>query len=123
MNSANSGAAPRQGAAVDRARRHLPAVCSGGCVSGACSRGDNRWRRARRAHHHRQHVRPGQTERRDDGNSEMNWLRSRSYAWPVLGALLAFVIFNGFASPAFIDPANWNGLLVGAAPFIIAAMA
>jgi len=53
----------------------------------------------------------------------MNWFRSRSYSWPVLGALLAFVVFNCFASPAFVDPANWNGLLVGAAPFVITAMA
>ncbi len=52
-----------------------------------------------------------------------NWLRSRSYAWPVLGALVLFTILNGIASPAFVDPANWNAVLVGAAPAIITAMA
>ena len=53
----------------------------------------------------------------------MNWLRNRSYAWPILGALAIFVALNGLASHAFIEPGNWNGLLVGAAPFVITAMA
>ena len=53
----------------------------------------------------------------------MTWLRNRLYAGPVLVALVAFVILNMLASRAFIDPGNWNGLLVGAAPFMITAMA
>ncbi|MDR3496681.1 MAG: ABC transporter permease [Ancalomicrobiaceae bacterium] len=53
----------------------------------------------------------------------MNWLRTHSYAAPVLAALVIFLILNALASPAFLDPDNWNGLLVGAAPFIIIAMA
>lgn len=53
----------------------------------------------------------------------MNWFQSRSYAWPVLVGLAVFIALNAFASPAFTDPSNWNGLMVGAAPFVIIAMA
>lgn len=53
----------------------------------------------------------------------MTWLKSRSYAWPVLVALVVFLGLNAIASSAFTDPSNWNGLLVGATPFIIMAMA
>lgn len=53
----------------------------------------------------------------------LSWLRDRGYAVPVSIATVIFIVLNGFASPAFIDPSNWNGLLVGAAPFIITAMA
>jgi len=53
----------------------------------------------------------------------MNPLKSRSYAWSVLAALLIFIILNALASPAFLRPDNWNGLLVGATPFMILAMA
>lgn len=53
----------------------------------------------------------------------MNWLKARSYAWPVLGALLVFIALDAAASPAFMDPGNWNAMLVGAAPSIIIAMA
>jgi ribose transport system permease protein len=41
----------------------------------------------------------------------------------VLAALAIFLALNAAASHAFLDPANWNGMLVGAAPFIIVAMA
>lgn len=53
----------------------------------------------------------------------MNWLTSRSYAWPILAVVVVFTALNAIASPAFSDPSNWNGLLIGAAPFIITAMA
>lgn len=53
----------------------------------------------------------------------MNWLKARSYAWPALIGMVVFAVLNALASPSFTDPANWNGMLVGAAPFIIIAMA
>jgi ribose transport system permease protein len=53
----------------------------------------------------------------------MNWLKARSYAWPALAGLALFVVLNAIASPAFTDPSNWNGLMVGVAPFVIVAMA
>ena len=53
----------------------------------------------------------------------MTWFASRSYAWPVLAALVVFLMFNSLASSAFTTPANWNSMLIGAAPFIIIAMA
>lgn len=53
----------------------------------------------------------------------MSWFRARSYAWPVLAALAVFLGLDALASRAFLDPANWNGMLVGAAPFILTAMA
>jgi ribose transport system permease protein len=52
----------------------------------------------------------------------MNWFASRSYAWPILAAVVLFTALNALASPAFIDPTNWNGMLIGVAPFIILAM-
>ncbi|HXD91458.1 MAG TPA: ABC transporter permease [Candidatus Binataceae bacterium] len=36
---------------------------------------------------------------------------------------MIFAILNAAASPAFTDSGNWNGMLIGAAPFIITAMA
>ena len=57
------------------------------------------------------------------GARRMMWLARRSYAWPVIAAVTVFALLNALASPAFLSPANWNGLLVGAAPFIILAMA
>ena len=53
----------------------------------------------------------------------MSWIMSRRYAWPILVALVMFTILNAAASPAFTNAGNWNGMLVGAAPFIITAMA
>ena len=53
----------------------------------------------------------------------MTWFASRSYAWPVLGAFVIVLIFNSLASSAFTTPANWNSMLIGAAPFVITAMA
>jgi ribose transport system permease protein len=53
----------------------------------------------------------------------MSWIMKRSYAWPVLVALAVCTILNAAASRAFVDPGNWNGMLIGATPFIIAAMA
>ncbi|RUU80614.1 ABC transporter permease [Mesorhizobium sp. M7A.F.Ca.MR.362.00.0.0] len=53
----------------------------------------------------------------------MKWLGDRSYAWPVLIAVVIFTALNAFASPAFTDVTNWNGMLIGVAPFIITAMA
>ena len=53
----------------------------------------------------------------------MNWIANRRYAWPILIGLLAFIGLNAAVSRAFTDPHNWNGLLIGAAPFIITAMA
>jgi ribose transport system permease protein len=53
----------------------------------------------------------------------VNWIASRGYAWPVLAAVAVFLVVNSIVSPAFTDPANWNGMLIGAAPFIILAMA
>lgn len=53
----------------------------------------------------------------------MTWFASRSYAWPVLAALVVFLALNSLASSAFTTPANWNSLMIGAAPFIITAMA
>jgi ribose transport system permease protein len=53
----------------------------------------------------------------------MNWLAARSYAWPVIGAFFICLACNSLASPAFTTPANWNSLLIGAAPFVITAMA
>lgn len=53
----------------------------------------------------------------------MKWLADRSYAWPVLAAVVVFTALNAVASPAFVDSGNWNGMLIGVAPFIITAMA
>jgi ribose transport system permease protein len=53
----------------------------------------------------------------------MDWITGRRYAWPILVALVIFAILNAAASPAFTDSVNWNGMLIGAAPFIITAMA
>ncbi len=53
----------------------------------------------------------------------MTWVRTHSYALPVAGALVVIVVLNAMASPGFIQPDNWNGLLIGAAPYIITAMA
>lgn len=53
----------------------------------------------------------------------MSPLKSRSYAWSALAAMLIFIVLNAFASPAFLRPDNWNGLFVGAVPFTILAMA
>jgi ribose transport system permease protein len=53
----------------------------------------------------------------------MKWLADRSYAWPVLAAVVIFTAFNAVASPAFTDASNWNGMLIGVAPFILTAMA
>jgi len=53
----------------------------------------------------------------------MGWITNRRYAWPILVALVIFAILNAAASPAFTDSGNWNGMLIGAAPFIITAMA
>lgn len=53
----------------------------------------------------------------------MSWIAKRSYAWPVLVAVVVFTALNAFASPAFTDSSNWNGMLIGMAPFIICAMA
>ncbi len=53
----------------------------------------------------------------------MIWLKSRSYAWPVLLAVVLFLILNALASPAFTEVSNWNGMLIGATPFIIMATA
>jgi ribose/xylose/arabinose/galactoside ABC-type transport system permease subunit len=53
----------------------------------------------------------------------MSWITSRRYAWPILVALVIFAMLNAAASPAFTDSGNWNGMLIGAAPFIITAMA
>jgi ribose transport system permease protein len=53
----------------------------------------------------------------------MSWIMTRRYAWPILVALVIFTILNAAASPACTDAGNWNGMLIGAAPFIITAMA
>src|ERR1700735_4139845 len=53
----------------------------------------------------------------------MSWIMTRSDAWPILVALVIFAGLNAAASPAFTDSGNWNGMLIGAAPFIITAMA
>ncbi|MDQ0393615.1 ABC transporter permease [Labrys monachus] len=53
----------------------------------------------------------------------MNWIKSRSYAWPILAAVVVFTALNAIISPAFTDPSNWNGMLIGVAPFIITALA
>lgn len=53
----------------------------------------------------------------------MNWIMSRSYAWPIIGAVIIFTALNAMASPAFTDSTNWNGMLIGVTPFIIMAMA
>ena len=53
----------------------------------------------------------------------MSWIMTRRYAWPILVALVIFAGLNAAASPAFTDSGNWNGMLIGAAPFIITAMA
>ncbi len=53
----------------------------------------------------------------------MSWIMKRSYAWPILAALVVFTILNAAASRAFTDPGNWNGMLISATPFIITAMA
>jgi ribose transport system permease protein len=53
----------------------------------------------------------------------VTWFKARNYAWPVLGAVVIFIILNAWASPAFTNPSIWNGMLVGATPFIIMAMA
>lgn len=53
----------------------------------------------------------------------MKWLADRSYAWPVLAAMVIFTVLNAVASPAFTDTSNWNGMLIGVAPFILTAMA
>lgn len=53
----------------------------------------------------------------------MKWLADRSYAWPVLVAVVVFTALNAVASPAFTDTSNWNGMMIGMAPFIIMAMA
>ena len=51
-----------------------------------------------------------------------NWLLEND-AWPVLAALVVFLALNSLASSAFTTPANWNSLMICAAPFIITAMA
>lgn len=53
----------------------------------------------------------------------MKWLADRGYAWPVLVAVVVFTALNAVASPAFTDTSNWNGMMIGIAPFIIMAMA
>jgi ribose transport system permease protein len=53
----------------------------------------------------------------------MNWIKTRSYAWPILVAVVVFTALNAFISPAFTDPSNWNGMLIGVAPFVITALA
>jgi ribose transport system permease protein len=53
----------------------------------------------------------------------MNWIMSRSYAWPIIGAVIIFTALNAMASSAFTDATNWNGMLIGVTPFIIMAMA
>lgn len=53
----------------------------------------------------------------------MNWIARRSYAWPVLVAVVVFTALNAIASPAFTDSSNWNGMIIGVAPFILTAMA
>ena len=53
----------------------------------------------------------------------MNWIKARSYAWPVLIAALIFTVLNALVSPAFTDASNWNGMLIGMVPFIIIAVA
>lgn len=53
----------------------------------------------------------------------MKWLADRGYAWPVLVAVVVFTALNAVASPAFTDTSNWNGMMIGMAPFIIMAMA
>jgi ribose transport system permease protein len=52
-----------------------------------------------------------------------NWIAKRSYAWPILIALAVFAMLNAAVSPAFTAPDNWNGMLIGATPFILTAMA
>lgn len=52
----------------------------------------------------------------------MSWFASRSYAWPILAAVVLFTALNALASPAFVNSTNWNGMLIGVAPFIIMAM-
>lgn len=53
----------------------------------------------------------------------MIWLRNLSYSAPALAAVLTLIVLNGLASHTFTDPGNWNALVVGAAPFMITAMA
>jgi len=53
----------------------------------------------------------------------MNWIKTRSYAWPILVAVVVFTALNAFISPAFTDRSNWSGMLIGVAPFIITALA
>ncbi len=51
------------------------------------------------------------------------WIKERAYAFPVLLTLLLFLVLNAIVSPTFIKPENWNGFIVGAAPFVITALA
>lgn len=53
----------------------------------------------------------------------MTWITNRSYAWPVLLAVLIFGALNAVASPSVAEPGNWNGMAVGMAPFVVIAMA
>ena len=48
---------------------------------------------------------------------------TRRYARPVLVTLVIFAGLNAAASPAFTDSGNCKGMLIGAAPFIITAVA
>jgi ribose transport system permease protein len=47
----------------------------------------------------------------------------RSYAWPALGAFVVLFAANVIANPTFVSPDNWRPVLVGAAPFILTALA
>jgi ribose transport system permease protein len=48
---------------------------------------------------------------------------TRSYAWPTLAGFAVLFIANVVANPIFISPDNWLPVLLGAAPFILTALA
>lgn len=47
----------------------------------------------------------------------------RRYAWPALGAFVVLFLANVAANPIFVDPDNWRPVMLGAAPFILTALA
>jgi ribose transport system permease protein len=47
----------------------------------------------------------------------------RRYAWPALGAFVVLFLANVAANPVFVSPDDWRPVMLGAAPFILTALA
>jgi ribose transport system permease protein len=51
------------------------------------------------------------------------WRSRYSYALPPFAMFAVLLVINASVGSTFLDPTNWNALVIGAAPFIIMAMA